>query len=125
VFFTGHKRHSVLMSMQTLIRNKRTLKHVADTTRSWRSAEDGVNTTLECFDFIVDALEKLAAESTDTVTMSSAEGLLTRLRTFQFIVSLHLLKLVFKTTGPASRILQSIAADVAVSMQVVANALSE
>ena len=31
----------------------RTLKRVSDTTRSWRSAEDGTTTVLECFDSIV------------------------------------------------------------------------
>lgn len=97
---------------------------MADTTRSWRSAEDGINTVLECFEFIVDALEKLAAESTDSKTVSSADGLLRKMSTFEFILTLHVLQLIFKNTGPASRILQSIAADMAISTTIIENSIS-
>lgn len=62
VFFNGHRRHSVLLEMQSNETMQKTLKRVADTTRSWRSAENGISTVLECFEFIADALEKLAAE---------------------------------------------------------------
>lgn len=123
VFFVGHRRHAVLLEMQSTATRKRTLKRVADTTRSWRSAEDGVNTVLECFDFVVEALEKLAAESSDSKTVSSAEGLLKKLSTFEFIATLHVLQLIFKTTGPASRILQSVATDLAISTQIVSNSI--
>jgi hypothetical protein len=78
---------------------------------------------LECFDFVVEALEKLAAESSDSKTVSSAEGLLKKLSTFEFIATLHVLQLIFKTTGPASRILQSVATDLAISTQIVSNSI--
>ena len=125
VFFGGHKRHSVLLEMQTAgsATRKRTLKRVADTTRSWRSAEDGVNTILECFDFVVESLEKLSAESCDSKTVSSAEGLLRKMSTFEFIATVHVLQLIFQTTGPASRILQSVACDMAISTQIIANSI--
>jgi len=57
VFFVGHKRHAVFLAMQSTATRKKTLKRVADTTRSWRSAEDGVNTVLDCFDFVVESLK--------------------------------------------------------------------
>lgn len=97
---------------------------MADTTRSWRSAEDGINTVLECFQVITDALEKLAAESTDSKTVSSADGLLRKMSTFEFILTLHVLQLIFKNTGPASRILQSIAADMAISTKIIENSIT-
>ena len=62
-FFTGHRRHSVLVQMQKDVEDgtghARTLKRVADTTKSWRSADDGTTTVLECFDSIVAALDNL------------------------------------------------------------------
>ena len=39
--------------------HKRTLKRVSDTTRSWRSAEDGVPTLIECFETISKTMECL------------------------------------------------------------------
>jgi len=39
-------------------------------------SEDGVNTALECFDFIISALERLKYESADTGMATAAEGLL-------------------------------------------------
>lgn len=46
--------------------------------------------------------------------------------TFEFILTLHLhvLQLIFKNTGPASRILQSIAADMAISTTIIENSIS-
>jgi len=85
--------------------------------------EDGVNTALECSDFILSALESLADESTDTATVTAAECLLKKLQEFDFIISLHMLKLIFQTTGPASRIIQSVAVDMAVSAQIVCSSI--
>jgi len=60
-FFNGHRRHAVLISFQNQKTDaqKRTLKRVSDTTRSWRSAEDGVTTVIECFDTILECLQYL------------------------------------------------------------------
>ena len=58
-FFNGYKRHAVFVAKQKDERYVRSLKKVSDTTRSWRSAEDGVNTVLECYECISDALEEL------------------------------------------------------------------
>jgi len=117
-FFNGHKRNAVLKKMQESEKYKRTLKRVADTTRSWRCVEDGVHMALQCFDAISDALENLATESTDSTTVSSAHGLLKRLD-FGFIVCLHILRKVFQITGPCSRILQSTAADISIAAQLL------
>ena len=46
----------------------RTLKRVAETTRSWRYAEDGTSTLLECC-CVVAALDNLGAESHDSSSL--------------------------------------------------------
>lgn len=117
-FFNGHKRNAVLMKMQESEQYKRTLKRVADTTRSWRSVEDGVQMVLHCFDAIVAALVTLSEECANSTTVTSAHGLLKRLD-FEVIVCLHILQQVFKITGPCSRILQSTSADIAVAAQLI------
>lgn len=114
-FFTGHKRHAVLVELQKDQQHAKTLKRVSDTTRSWRSAEDGVNTLLDCFQTVTAALDKLSNESKDTATVSSAIALEKRLQDFPVIVCLFLLRTVFVITGPVSRLLQGVAVDLSIS----------
>lgn len=119
-FFTGHKRHSVLMRMQEGNTGQvRTLKRVADTTRSWRSAEDGTCTVLECFDAVTAALETLADESEDSTTTAAANGLLRNLHDVRFIMSIMFLKRILSTTGPISRLLQNPASDLSIAATLI------
>ena len=64
------------MKMQESEKQKRILKRVADTTRSWRCVEDEVNMLLQCFDAISAALAALSVISTDSTTTTNAQGLL-------------------------------------------------
>jgi hypothetical protein len=122
-FFLGHKRHGVFMKLQAEESYKKTLKRVSDTTRSWRSAEDGVNTLLECFQAIKRALSELRDESTDKATVTSASGLYKRIHDFGVILCLFVLRSIFEVTGPVSRKLQSVATDLAVSTALIANCI--
>jgi len=97
----------------------RTLKRVTETTRSWRSAEDGISTLLECFDSIVAALDKLHAESHDSSTTSSANGLLFKLQSARCIMTVIFLQRILRMTGPVSRILQSTSADLSVTATLI------
>lgn len=124
-FFGTHRRHEVLMSMQTEERYKRTLKRVSKTTRTWRSSEDGCTTFLDTFDTIVAALEKLRLKHNDAATVATATGLLLRMKEFDVIAAVHILYLIFRTTGPASRILQSVAADLAITSQVIKSCMTQ
>jgi hypothetical protein len=119
VFFTGHKRHSVLIEMQSDASHTHTLKRVSDTTRSWRSAEDGVNTLIDCFAFIIRALKTLASTSEDTATTTSSTGLLCKLQDPRCIMSLMFLKHVFRVTGPVSRLLQGTATDLSIVVTLI------
>lgn len=122
-FFLGHKRHSILVKMQEDAEPKnkhtRTLKRVSDTTRSWRSAEDGTNTLLECFDSVVAALCKLATESHDSHTTTSANGLFLKLQDARCIMTLIFLQRILRITGPVSRILQSISSDLSIVVTLI------
>ena len=112
------------MSMQADDRYKRTLKRVSNTTRSWRSVEDGCTTLLQCFPAIVAALQNLE-HSDDCTTVTAARGLLVRLKDFEVILSVHVLRLVFQVTGPASRILQSTTADYAIATHLIRTCISK
>lgn len=122
-FFTGHKRHAVLVELQKDKHHVKTLKRVSDTTRSWRSTEDGVNTLLDCFDTVTTALDRLSSESNDTATVSCAIGLEKRLQDFPVIVCLFLLRTIFGITGPVSRLLQGVAADLSISATLLQGAM--
>ena len=52
--------------------------------RTWRSVEYGINTLIECYEVVTDALE--ASGTSDTVTVSGASGLLKRLAEFDVVV---------------------------------------
>src|SRR6218665_2689764 len=110
-FFNGHRRHAVFVEQQANESRCKTLKRVSDTTRSWRSVEDGVVTFLDCYAYVEEALERILNDSKDASTVNSASGLLKQIADFNVIVCIHILKFVFRITGPASRILQGVAID--------------
>ena len=83
------------MKAQRDERYMRSLKRVSDTTRSWRSAEDGVNTLLECFECIVDALDELSSNEFDSNTTVLATNLMKRLGEFEVIVVMCTLQVLF------------------------------
>jgi hypothetical protein len=126
-FFGGHKRHAVLLEMQKNehFSRLRSLKRVSDTTRSWRSVEDGVQTVIDCYDVVKLSLEKMRDGSSDAVTVNSATGLVMRLQEFKVIVGLFILKLVFTITGPVSRLLQGISADLSISSTLLQGCINQ
>ena len=124
-FFNGHRRHAVFVDQQASSSRRRALKRVADTTRSWRSVEDGVLTFLDCYDVLEESLERLEVESTESATVRGANGLLSQIGDFRIIVCLHILKCIFAITGPASRILQGIAIDLSTAVTLVRNCVDK
>ena len=105
-FFSGYKRHVAFVEAQEGAEHIHTLKRVSDTTRSWRSAEDGVNTVLECYSAVISALEEISSQPGDTGTVNLAASLLHRLQEFEVIVCLFILQSILRITGPVSRLLQ-------------------
>lgn len=115
-FFGGHKRHAALIEMQKKehFHNLKTLKRVSNTTRSWRSVEDAVETLIDCYDVVNMALDKLREECSDAATVNSASGLLSRLNDFTVVVSLFILRSIFRITGSISRMLQAVGTDLGI-----------
>ena len=69
------------------------------------------------------ALGKLSAESSDSATVNTALSLGNRLQEFPIIVCLFLLRTVFGITGPVSRLLHGVAADLAISATLLQSAI--
>ena len=125
-FFGGYKRHVAFAeAQQDAGHTVHTLKRVSDTTRSWRSAEDGINTVLECYSTVVNALEELGSVSGDASTVNQAAGLLHRLQEFEVIVCMFVLQSILRVTGPVSRLLQGVACDFAVAATLIEGCLSQ
>ena len=57
--------------------------------------------------------------------MISARGLSLKLKDFEFILSANVLKTILDVTGPASRILQSVASDLAISTHLIKTSISK
>ena len=122
-FFGSHRRHEVLVKLQSQECYTRALKRVSDTTQSWRSIEDGCSTLLEWFKTVLTALEQLRDDSEDPTTLSAARGLFVRMNEFDAILSLHVLKSIFQVTGPVCLILQSKASDLAISTHLISSCI--
>ena len=72
VFFSGNKRNSILMNAQKDVNHNKQLKRVACT--RWNSRQAAVDTTIQCYSSILDALNLLVS-SADSATVSGARGL--------------------------------------------------
>ena len=101
VFFSGHKRNSIFMNAQKDVSHKKQLKRVA--CRRWNSRQAAVDTTIQCYNSILEALELLVSTSVDSTTVSGARGLSMRLTDIRFLITLFVLKEIFAVAGPASR----------------------
>ena len=117
VFFSGHKRNSVLMEAQKNASHKKQLKRVVCT--RWNSRQAAVDTTIQCYGSILLALELLVSTGSDSATVSGARGLCVRLKDIRFIITLFVLQEIFAVAGPASRQLQGVCMDLAMAGQLV------
>jgi hypothetical protein len=116
VFFSGHKRNAVFLNAQSES-SKRQLKRVSST--RWVSKESAVETTIVCFEAILEALDTLLETASDSATRTSATGLSKRVRDFEFIVILLILRDIFNIAGPVSKQLQGISLDLSIASQVI------
>ena len=85
-----------------------------------------MTTLIECFHTISktrECLENDRNSYTSTVSLASA-GLLRRLD-FHLIVSLHILKFVFRITGPVSRIMQGGSVNFAMAVALIESCLAQ
>ena len=98
---------------------------MSDTTRSWRSAEDGVNTILECYSAVLNSLKELRSSSGDSTTVNLAASLLHRLQEFDVVVTLFILQSILSITGPVSRLLQGVACDFGVAAALINGCISQ
>jgi len=106
----GHKRNDVFMQAQGDGRAMQ-LKRVR-TTR-WNSTEAAVETVFRKFDAVLGALEQLSHCAGDSQTVTSAIELRKRLRDIRVILCMDTLTIIYRITGPASRILQGASIDLA------------
>jgi len=126
-FFNGYKRQTAFVQAQQEqdAEHTRTLKRVSDTTRSWRSAEDGVNTVLECYTAVMNALEELCSAGNDAGTVNLASSLLKRLQDFDVVVCLFILQSILRIIGPVSRLLQGVACDFGVAATLIEGCIAQ
>lgn len=118
VFFGGHRRHEVFMESQNNYSYKKTLKRTGNSTRTWRSVEDATQVILSRIKELQHSLQVLS-ESNEPQTVTGAQGLLHKLNDFNFLICLHIIDDIMKTTGPCSRIFQAISTDLAVAVSTI------
>lgn len=118
VFFGGHKRHDAFYSAQENYSHKKTLKRTGNSTRTWRSVEDATQVVLSRFKELRQSLQELS-QSSDTSTVTGAQGLFRQLDDFRMILTLHVVDEILQVTGPCSRIFQAISTDLAIAVSTI------
>jgi len=97
--FHWNKRHFASVEAEEGAQHICTLKQVSDMTRSWRSAEDEVNTLLECYTAVTSALEEISSQPGDSGTVNLATSLLHQLQEFEVVVCLLMIFMSFYPFG--------------------------
>jgi hypothetical protein len=78
----------------------------------WNSAEAAVDTVISRYAEVLQVLSSLSEAGVyDSETMTQAAGLRLTLCDFRVVLCMHVLKLVYRIIGPASRSLQGVAID--------------
>ena len=110
-FMNGHKRNDVFMQAQG---DGRAMQLIRVPTTRWNSTEAAVKTVFCKFDAVLGAVEQQLSHCTgDSQTVTSAIGLRKRLRDIRVILCMNILKIIYRITGPASRMLQGASIDLA------------
>ena len=65
-FFSGYRRNAALTAAKNDEVHVKTLKRVSETTRSWRSVEDGVRVVIDRYKSIIKALDELSSSNDAT-----------------------------------------------------------
>lgn len=120
VFFSGHKRNSILMNSQCDSDDSRRLQLKRISCTRWNSKEAAIETFIRCFSAIMTSLDLLASDGdSDSATKTAAKGLAIRLKDTRFLITLFSLREVFAVAGPVTRQLQGVSLDLAVASQLV------
>lgn len=123
-FMNGHKRNAVFQATQEGGMRKKQLKRVS-TTR-WNSTEAAVDTVMSRYSEILCTLNQLSdPSSNDSETVTAAVGLTKRLKDIRVIMSMEVLKIVYRRIGPVSRQLQGTSTDLALAARLLADCKHE
>ena len=108
MIMNGHKCNDVFIQAQG---DGRAMQLIRVPTTRWNSTEAAVKTVFCKFDAV--ALEQLSHCTGDSQTVTSAIGRRKRLRDIRLILCMNILKIIYRITGPASRILKEASIDLA------------
>lgn len=112
----------VFQRSQTDFQHNMQLKRVS-TTR-WNCTESAVETVLARYSAILSNLSELAESSdSDSETVTAANSPQKRLKDIRVIISMEILRLIYKVIGPASRLLQGASTDLASAVVLVENCI--
>ncbi|XP_065321887.1 zinc finger MYM-type protein 1-like [Gordionus sp. m RMFG-2023] len=116
-FMNGVRRQGVFVKYQ-MTKSKKSLKRIKNTTRNWSSSYKAVEIFLDVYEHIIASLNELK-DSNDPSTSSIADGLLTRIKDEDFILSLFILKEILKCTHEACIEMQAVGNDLAMVTKLI------
>ncbi|CAK9293650.1 unnamed protein product [Gordionus sp. m RMFG-2023] len=116
-FMNGVRRQGVFVKYQ-MRKSKKSLKRIKNTTRNWSSSYKSVEIFLDVYEHILASLVELK-DSIDPSTSSIADGLLSRIKDENFILSLFILKEILKCTHEACIEMQAVGNDLALVTKLI------
>ncbi|XP_065315548.1 zinc finger MYM-type protein 1-like [Gordionus sp. m RMFG-2023] len=116
-FMNGVKRQGVFTKFQ-MQKNKNSLKRIKNTTRNWASSFKALQNFLDVYEYIIASLTELS-NSDDAITFSISEGLLSRIKRYDFILGLFILRIILKCTHETCIEMQAIGNDLAMMIKLI------
>ncbi|XP_065314157.1 zinc finger MYM-type protein 1-like isoform X3 [Gordionus sp. m RMFG-2023] len=116
-FMNGVKRQGVFTKFQ-MQKTKKSLKRIKNTTRNWASSFKALQNFLDVYEYIIASLTELS-NSDDAITFSISEGLLSRIKRYDFILGLFILRIILKCTHETCIEMQAIGNDLAMMIKLI------
>ena len=115
----GSRRHLSLIDVQKEYRIKASvsLKRISDT--HWSSHTTSLIAIKKCLPFLTNALQKVTCYKSDGEIVAKADGLLNKLKSFNFVLALVMFTDILQCTSIASNILQGDEIDLQFTMDIV------
>ncbi|XP_065318070.1 zinc finger MYM-type protein 1-like isoform X4 [Gordionus sp. m RMFG-2023] len=116
-FMNGVKRQGVFTKFQ-MQKTKKSHKRIKNTTRNWASSFKALQNFLDVYEYIIASLTELS-NSDDAITFSISEGLLSRIKRYDFILGLFILRIILKCTHETCIEMQAIGNDLAMMIKLI------
>lgn len=124
-YMRARKRTSEFVNYQKILQpTERTRRIKSFSNTRWTSHDRVITVIYEKYEALIKTLESLSS-STDRITSSGAKNFITIITTFNFVITMLLLKKIFSLTTPLSNYLQSKSLDFIEAQHLIINCIKQ